>query len=106
VLEDKYRQVSKEKGETWEHVTVNWDYRGGASVEVALSNGDIVDLTDARETIAACAPEALRMLLDAEYADFNQCETRSCCRWCMALYGTTHADSCPWLALMKKAGVR
>jgi hypothetical protein len=62
------------ESETWEHVTVNWDYRGGASVEVALSNGDIVDLTDARETIAACAPEALRLLEASEWEAYRMYE--------------------------------
>lgn len=55
-------------------------------------------------TIAACAPEALRLLLEAGPGDGDTC------RWCgatdMDQSGTEHTPDCAWLALMRKAGLR
>lgn len=69
-----------------------------------------------------CAPEALRLLLEAEWSgwtydkDYDVDET-SMCPWCsrpkpylpgMRGFGGPdgHAPDCRWLALMKKAGLR
>jgi hypothetical protein len=55
----------------------------------------------ARARIASAAPEALRLLLDAEYG------VGAVCRWCaLPRYADQHMPDCRWLALMKKAGLR
>ncbi len=78
---------------------------------------------EARARIAACAPEALRLLLEAEWSasGLNSYDEHSwsACPWC---YGAEmppastldgshpphigHEPSCQWLALMQKAGLR
>lgn len=51
--------------------------------------------------IAACAPEALRMLLDIQNFEGGLC------LWCRhPSCGDEHDPDCEWLALMRKAGVR
>ena len=84
------------------------------------------DITRAR--IAACAPEALRLLLEAEWAGGEpvaQYEhgVSDVCPWCQQLAVVrnpkhvyrgdepwetegSHAPDCRWLALMVKAGLR
>ena len=56
--------------------------------------------------VAACAPEALRLLVQAEFV-FGPGGNRAC-PWCQKVItpADLHTDSCAWLALMKKAGLR
>ena len=62
---------------------------------------------EARLKIAACAPEALRMLLGFEWLpDRDMVATSMRCPRCGACQGSDHAHDCPWLALMVKAGLR
>lgn len=64
------------------------------------------DLDTARARIAACAPEALRLLLEAEFTDLDTEDgPDQDCRWCGLPKGD-HAPSCRWLLLMHKAGLR
>ncbi len=76
----------------------------------------------ARTRLAACAPEALRLLLEAEASDNSDGEYTPRCPWCenrafsvdvpgetgrrFVSYHPSHAPGCKWLALMVKAGVR
>lgn len=72
----------------------------------------------ARARLAACAPEMARLLLEAEFAQHPYGEPENgYCPWCEGrsepgahgmTYGMAgvHRDDCPWLALMKKAGIR
>ncbi len=77
----------------------------------------------ARARIAACAPEALRLLLEAEWSasGLNSYDEHSWkeCPWCGGAemppastldgsrpYYIGHAPDCQWLALMEKAGLR
>lgn len=59
--------------------------------------------------VAACAPEALRMLERLEWSgneggwDYSACCVADCGAYPSA---PKHSDSCPWLALMRKAGLR
>ncbi len=55
---------------------------------------------EVRARIAACAPEALRLLLEMEKHDR--------CSWCLSIAPEVdgHSYDCTWLALMKKAGLR
>lgn len=75
-----------------------------------------IDLTalekdEERARISACAPEALRLLLEAEWK--GEVMEKEACPWCLAWrdrieeksYGG-HSTDCRWLALMKKAGLR
>lgn len=55
-----------------------------------------------RATIAACAPEALRLLMRAEWASLGRYDTELC-PWCR---GDGHEADCEFVALMKKAGLR
>lgn len=70
--------------------------RGHAFEEVCSPSEYVKGSDTARARIAACAPEALRMLLA------NGCPDE----WHAKDVGTGCPDSCPWLALMRKAGVR
>lgn len=55
-----------------------------------------------RARIAACAPEALRMLESLEWDAEGMCPV--CSKTTDREH--THRDDCPWLALMRKAGLR
>lgn len=57
-----------------------------------------------RARIAACAPEALRMLLDNEWAGGG--EPSGYCLDCGAPQSAQHSEHCRWMALMRKAGLR
>lgn len=87
--------------------------------EALIASFDPEDTRRAR--LAASAPEAVRLLLEAEEADNSDGEYTPRCPWCAnKTYGAPdgksgiptdfhpgkHADDCKWLALMKKAGVR
>ena len=51
--------------------------------------------------VAACAPEALRLLLDVQSFEGGLC------LWCRhPSCGDEHRDDCAWDALMRKAGLR
>ncbi len=69
------------------------------------SPGSVPD-DDDRARIAACAPEALRMLLDL------MAKREWSCSWCGSEVNDTptarqvHLKGCEWDALMKKAGLR
>lgn len=68
---------------------------------------------EARERLAACAPEAIRLLLEAELGGTEHGNT-ACCPWCRGgepykgkkYEQASHKPDCRWQALMKKAGVR
>ncbi len=65
-----------------------------------------------RARVAACAPEALQLLLEAEWATESAAsEFWDHCPWCRAKRKDGHDDEdpgprCPWLDLMRKAGLR
>ncbi len=70
---------------------------------------------EARARVAACAPEALKLLLDAERQSGGDYDDY--CRWCQQDETTDytlpdcrseiiHTDDCPWFVLMEKAGLR
>lgn len=77
--------------------------------------GDVVGTLDREEDarIAAAAPEALRLLLEAELYATKHGNT-ACCPWCSGgepYHGekyqhATHAEGCEWLRIMRKAGLR
>ena len=71
---------------------------GSYEVSCETDNGIPVAIgyTEEEARIAACAPEALRMLLARGCPD----------EWHAKVVGTGCPDSCPWLALMRKAGLR
>ena len=65
------------------------------------------EATEAQLRVAACAPEALRMLLEMEFSQDERCP------WCSGtlesghLLGSSDGDPpCEWFAIMKKAGLR
>lgn len=68
-------------------------------VEIAFPAPD----SEGRARLAACAPEAIRLLLEAEWPNWT-------CFWCGAQWKEdtreAHKPDCRWLALMRKAGVR
>ncbi len=90
----------------------------------SVSRGDVepADVEIVRARLAACAPEALRLLLEAETADNSDGEYTPRCPWCenrsfsaevpgeagrrFVSHASTHAPDCNWLALMKKVGIR
>ncbi len=64
---------------------------------------------EVRARIAACAPEALRLLLANEWCSFTEVDGHpvSSCHECTAnMLEPDHDPDCTWLALMKKAGLR
>ncbi len=71
---------------------------------VAASQEKIAD----RVRFAACAPEALRLLLEAEYVEIDTGDGMSPCKcpWCDYVHNHGHDSGCRWLALMAKAGLR
>ncbi len=72
--------------------------------DIAVVIGATVAERDARTRVMSCAPEALRLLLGAEWS------ADTTCPWCGAWERNdetgVHRDGCPWLALMVKAGLR
>ncbi len=61
------------------------------------------DEDKARLRLAACAPGALRLLLEAEWGGSDMGSSAGFCPWCEC---SKHLPDCRWLALMKKAGLR
>jgi hypothetical protein len=59
-----------------------------------------------RAAVGASAPEALRLLLQVEFV-FGPGGNRSC-PWCQKVITPAglHTDTCPWLELMKKVGLK
>ncbi len=60
----------------------------------------------ARARVIACAPEAMRLLLEAEWEGMVASAHQAACPWCEYLDTEGHGPNCRWLALMKKAGLR
>ncbi len=64
--------------------------------------------------VAACAPEALRLLLDREWVtimwektpDGGSVGRKQICMHCPNEKHEGHTADCAWLALMKRAGLR
>lgn len=99
-----------------------WDWREGdpgmhewpatiyTDSERREGQGGITDFESVPEAIvASCAPEALRMLLAMEYAAERQTGPDAGmdeCYFCAALPWEKHGETCKWLLLMKKAGLR
>lgn len=57
---------------------------------------------EARMRLAACAPEAFRLLLDPKITGEDGLGG---CHWCGIIPPSAHRTNCAWLALMRKAGV-
>lgn len=106
-------EAKKALAETWTTGDADEVRRGARTVcrveFVDDRDDEPMALVNAREAIAACAPEALRLLLeeevtqDSEYGDY--------CGRCGAdkdvfTSKVPHAPDCHWLALMQKAGLR
>ncbi len=72
--------------------------------DIAVVIGATVAERDARTRIMSCAPEALRLLAAREWGHPRTDD--STCPWCRGELNEGHAEDCPWLALMVKAGVR
>lgn len=68
------------------------------------TNGNEMGYFQTVARIAACAPEALRMLLDNEWAGGGQ--PSGYCLDCGAPQSAQHSEHCRWMALMRKAGLR
>lgn len=72
--------------------------------------GEPVTRMSERARLAACAPEAMRLLLEAEWKGGAEEGCYLFCPWCLttSAHGSSddHAADCRWLALMRKAGVR
>lgn len=79
-------------------------------------SGDTMGIEHARTTIAACAPEALRLLADLEWVSsedaYGQGYGPAECAFCEVKAGGgvapcgIHKSDCKWLLLMQKAGLR
>lgn len=118
--------------ETWERCTAN-EERGGCSCNLvwrtpsgpslsieSYGDDENIPTPEAVKRIVAVAPEALRLLLAAEWGDtyFDSLNDEDLprCPWCHRLrpaddpedarVGEGHADDCPLAALLVKAGVR
>ncbi len=82
----------------------------GDSLGYRMSFSDTLEAGfEERARIAACAPEALRLLLEAEKTTGGDYDDS--CRWCQeeSLNNTgpmDHHPNCEWYVLMKKAGLR
>lgn len=78
--------------------------RLGASTWIEQVHDGALSEADAR--IISCAPEALALLLRAEFV-FGPGGKRAC-PWCQKIItpADLHTAECPWLALMRKAGLR
>ena len=74
---------------------------------VTTTDGEC-DLDDVRTRIAACAPEALRMLLAFEwcFVDRDMGATYLRCPSCGAIKVTPHERFCALESLFRKAGIR
>lgn len=74
---------------------------------VETTKGERFEMLEEFERIAVCAPEALKMLLEREWDDVAD-DGESHCSGCGCGERThgSHTPSCPWLALMRKAGLR
>lgn len=83
-------------------------YRGPIIAE--FLEGEDLALSGKRATLAACAPEMARMLLGrAVYSPSSIPGVDNGCDWCDCIKDDImgqHRDDCPWLALMKKAGLK
>ncbi len=100
-------------GREW-HAEVFLD--GGRELGRFENQDGVVEPPDcARAHITACAPEALRLLLEAEWRTWTSDESgkeRTECPWCGIEYGDFgtgaegHRPDCRLLALMVKAGLR
>ncbi len=80
----------------------------GIDLMVATKEEDEASIVAIR--LAACAPEALRLLLEAEWAGGEIARLSdyvSVCPWCRGEeFSGGHDAGCVWLALMAKAGLR
>lgn len=87
-----------------------WEADGSFVIDMHVDEhghdaGMVADMgTQVAATIAACAPEALRMLLDNEWAGGG--EPSGYCLDCGAPQSAQHSEHCRWLSLMRKAGLR
>lgn len=100
--------------EVWT-ASASWiDLPGNKSVSIAdtpigpgvMINEDETDRVRAR--IAACAPEALKLLLAVEWEGDDGRDHDICCPVCRAWQctGAKHEENCALAALLKKAGLR
>jgi hypothetical protein len=59
--------------------------------------------TEERATLASCAPEMAKMLLDREWNYYDAQAEIDACSDCKVYIHMEHLSDCPWLLLMKKA---
>lgn len=89
--------------QTWRSVDAGHD-----PVFVETTKGERFEMLEEFERIAACAPEALRMLRDREWTVSQDGDV--VCSACGVQWGgkegTKHAEHCGFDALMRKAGLR
>ncbi len=80
----------------------------GAELEAAFDRVEGstygTDEDAALRRLSHCAPEALRLLLEAEWGGSEAESSRGYCLHCE--HAIRHAPDCRWLALMVKAGLR
>lgn len=81
------------------------DYReergiGAVVIEGADATRTVVYMGLERATLAAAAPDMARVLLALEHDRDGECIV------CSVRTSSSHADDCPWLLAMQKAGLR